>query len=1292
MLDGVIVVAVEQAVAAPFATRQLADLGARVIKVERPDGDFARGFDSRMRGMSSHFAWLNRGKESIVLDLKSAPDVEVLTVLLGRADVLVQNLAPGAFARLGLDPPPISCSITGYGSAGPYRTKKAYDLLIQCETGVLAVTGTEAEPAKAGISVADIAAGMYAFSGILACLYGRERTGAGCAFEVSLLDALGEWMSQPVYYDLLGGSPLPRSGARHASISPYGPYSAADGQVFLGIQNAREFPLLCTQILQRPDLITDPRFATNQARLLHDELLGSIINAVTSTMPAADLVAALDKAGIACAQLRTPAQFAAHPQLTARDRWRSVDSPVGPVPAMLPPLAFGGRAPVMGAIPALGQHTDAIRAELGFPPGFPLTELSRYGNNVRPEGPGRVIHVNSEPYGSWPQMLGGRLTAVAHSMPKQSDAPRSGAARSGAVRPGRVQPEVAQPEVVLPVAQPGVVRPEAAQPGAVLPGAASAGAAQSGAAPSAAAASSAPLGVAPSGGPSGQSRAGRSGGSRSGGSRSGAKHTGNKGSSNGDSPQRARFGAIPPVAPGFSGRLDMAKGIADTLAFGSSVVLAPGSAIAEGPRNWLGASGKTQLAAYVAESMWQSGAVDLLVWITAADRASLLSGYLEASALVLDAESVGQAGRGSRAGSGGPAGGAGRVGSAESVAARFLSWLSETDRSWLVVLDDLPDVADLDGLWPSGPAGRTLVTTSRVPSAFGRTARVLPVGLYGVHEAMACLSERLSISPAQRQGSIDLIEAASREPLAIAQACAVMESSGMTCRDYREYLVRRRQQIGVVAGEVPSAAAATWTLSLDHAEMLQPGDAVRLALVLIALLDGHGIPGAVFGTPAVAGYLGSDVRRAWEVLAALERAGLISVDRHYDPPLVRMSLAVQRAVLAAAPASWRDRAALMAADALLQVWPAAEPRAGIVSDLRANAAALQAAAGQVLVGGGCHPLLMNVGISLDDAGLTGPAVHQWSQLAAAADQVPGHPDAAAIANRLAAAYLTAGMGAEAAAWYRRVIAERLRVLMPGNSAVTDARASLGRALLQAGQVEDALQVLSEAAGEYERSRGPTHADTLTVVDDIAAAYLDMGRVADATGLLRRNLADRERAGGPRDVATTDTRARLAAALLAEGEVKDALAQSKRVLADREIVLGKAHPDTIEARVSFATASQAAGRMPGALQAAELACSDSVRVLGADHRDTLTRQLNLAHLYYAVGRVSDAANVLHEVGGRCERVLLVTDPLTVAVHQSLTNLEGELPFVFPRTRRMTTRPWLSGRAWRSHGSAVDISES
>jgi tetratricopeptide (TPR) repeat protein len=689
----------------------------------------------------------------------------------------------------------------------------------------------------------------------------------------------------------------------------------------------------------------------------------------------------------------------------------------------------------------------------------------------------------------------------------------------------------------------------------------------------------------------------------------------------------------------------MAHGIADSLVLGSSVVLAPGSAIAEGQRNWLGASGKTQLAAYVAESMWQAGTIDLMVWITAADRASLVSGYLQASAATReDVEPAGQA---------------------EPVAARFVSWLGETPQSWLVILDDLPDMAVLDGLWPAGPAGRTLITTSRVPSAFGRTARVLPVGLYGVHEAMASLTERLNTSPAQRQGSIDLIETASREPLAIAQACAVMESSGMTCREYRDYLVRRRQQIGVVPGEVPSAAAATWTLSLDHAEMLHPGDAVRLALVLVALLDGHAMPGAVFSSTAVTGYLGGDVKRVWDVLAALERAGLISIDRHptptrlpeASPPLVRMNLALQRAVLAAAPASWRDRAALVAADALLEVWPAAEPRAPAVGDLRANTAALRDAAGPVLMAGGCHPLLIHAGVSFDGAGLTGPATDHWGKLAAAADQIPGHPDAAAITSRLAAAYLAAGLGAEAATWYRRVIAERSRVLLPGNPGITQARASLGRALLQAGQPAEAIPVLSEAVGEYERSRGPAHADTLAVVDDIAAAYLAMGKVTDAAGLLRRNLADREKVSGPRDLATTDTRAQLAAALLAEGKVKDALAQAKRVLADRELLLGKAHPDTIEARVRFSAASQAAGRMPGALQAAELAYADSVRVLGADQRDTLMRQLALVHVYYAVGRVGDAANLLHDVSARCERVLPEADPLTVAVQQSLTNLEG-----------------------------------
>jgi crotonobetainyl-CoA:carnitine CoA-transferase CaiB-like acyl-CoA transferase len=377
-LAGVTVVALEQAVAAPFATRQLADLGARVIKVERPGtGDFARGFDTTVHGQASYFVWLNRGKESIELDIKSTDGQAVLAALAARADVLVQNLVPGAAQRAGLGPDElrrrhpalITCSISGYGPGGPYRHKKAYDLLVQCEAGLLSVTGTGDEPAKAGISVADIAAGMYAYSGVLTALYERERTGEGTSIEVAMLDALGEWMTQPYYYSVYGRQPARRTGARHASISPYGPYHTAGGdQVFIGIQNDREWAVLCERILNRPDLISDSRFTTNPSRVEHDGELTSIIENTLQDIPAGQLVAALDQAGIACAELRSPAQFAAHPQLAARDRWREVGTPGGPVRSQLPPVSVAGREPAMGAVPALGQHTDAIRAELGFPP------------------------------------------------------------------------------------------------------------------------------------------------------------------------------------------------------------------------------------------------------------------------------------------------------------------------------------------------------------------------------------------------------------------------------------------------------------------------------------------------------------------------------------------------------------------------------------------------------------------------------------------------------------------------------------------------------------------------------------------------------------------------------------------------------------------------------------------------------------------------------------------------------------------------------------------------------------
>jgi itaconate CoA-transferase len=376
-LRGILVVALEQAVAAPFATRQLADLGARVIKVERPGvGDFARGYDRSVHGQSSYFVWLNRGKESIELDVKDAAGQAVLTALLDRADVFVQNLAPGAAGRLGLGaetlraarPALITCSVSGYGTEGPYRHKKAYDLLVQCETGLVSVTGGAGEPAKAGISVADIAAGMYAYSGILTALYERERTGRGTSLEVSMLDALGEWMSQPVYYTVYGQHPATRTGARHTSISPYGPYAAGGGQVFIGVQNEREWAVLCREVLGRPELAADERFATNPDRVAHDAELTAIIETALAGIAPGEVTALLDKAGIANARLRTPQEFADHPQLAARDRWRESGTPGGPVRALRPPVTVAGREEAIGDVPALGQHSAAIRAELGFPP------------------------------------------------------------------------------------------------------------------------------------------------------------------------------------------------------------------------------------------------------------------------------------------------------------------------------------------------------------------------------------------------------------------------------------------------------------------------------------------------------------------------------------------------------------------------------------------------------------------------------------------------------------------------------------------------------------------------------------------------------------------------------------------------------------------------------------------------------------------------------------------------------------------------------------------------------------
>jgi crotonobetainyl-CoA:carnitine CoA-transferase CaiB-like acyl-CoA transferase len=374
-LDGITVVALEQVIAGPFATRQLAELGARVIKIERPGtGDASRGYDRTVKGLSSHFVWTNRSKESLALDVKHPAAREILARLVGKADVFLQNLAPGAADRLGLgpalrekDPRLIWCGISGYGPAGPYAEKKAYDLLVQCEAGLLSVTGTPGEPSKAGIPVADIAAGMYAFSSILAALLQRGRSGDGATLDITMFEALGEWMGFPAYFTAYGGEAPPRSGAYHATITPYGPFRAGDGgSVFLSVQNEREFARFCEAVLRDKALAADARFSSGPARQQNRAAMHAVIEKEFSTLTTDEVIARLDGADIANARMNDMAAFWRHPQLAARGRWAKVRSPAGELDALKPPLNIGGMEPRMDPIPAVGEHSRAILAELGY--------------------------------------------------------------------------------------------------------------------------------------------------------------------------------------------------------------------------------------------------------------------------------------------------------------------------------------------------------------------------------------------------------------------------------------------------------------------------------------------------------------------------------------------------------------------------------------------------------------------------------------------------------------------------------------------------------------------------------------------------------------------------------------------------------------------------------------------------------------------------------------------------------------------------------------------------------------
>ncbi|SFB02689.1 itaconate CoA-transferase [Lentibacillus halodurans] len=375
-LEGVTVIALEQAIAVPFATRQLADLGARVIKVERPGvGDFARNYDTAVNGMSSHFVWCNRSKESVEIDLKSDQGKEALSRLLEKADVLVQNLAPGALERIGFDPEELTkkhqelivCSLSGYGKNGPYKEKKAYDLLVQCEAGLVSITGSEETPSKAGISIADIAAGMYTYTGILTALLNRTKTGKGTIIEVSMLEALGEWMGYPAYYAVYGGTEPKRTGASHSTIYPYGPFKCGDDKtVFIGLQNEREWNHFCEFVLENSELAGDPRFENNSKRSANREELKTLIEDRFKELTSEDVIERVEKAKIANARLNNMRDFFEHPQLTARKRWEQVQTPEGAISALIPPVTMNGVESIMKPVPALGEHTDHILDEIGM--------------------------------------------------------------------------------------------------------------------------------------------------------------------------------------------------------------------------------------------------------------------------------------------------------------------------------------------------------------------------------------------------------------------------------------------------------------------------------------------------------------------------------------------------------------------------------------------------------------------------------------------------------------------------------------------------------------------------------------------------------------------------------------------------------------------------------------------------------------------------------------------------------------------------------------------------------------
>ncbi len=700
---------------------------------------------------------------------------------------------------------------------------------------------------------------------------------------------------------------------------------------------------------------------------------------------------------------------------------------------------------------------------------------------------------------------------------------------------------------------------------------------------------------------------------------------------------------MPPLAEGFISRPESAPGLAQAVAPGAVVALAPARSASGPAPDWFGSCGKTQLAAYLAESLWKARELELLVWITATSRAAILTGYANAAVVAMGVDPTGDA---------------------ESLASRFVGWLAETNRSWMVVLDGLVSPWDLEGLWPTGPTGRTLITAADPGGFAPDRVRVLGLPGFSRREALSYLMDRLTEDRGQRSGAIDLVDHLGGEPLALVQASSVIGNSTLSCRDYQDVFVRKLDQVARTGQ--PSTAATSWILSVEHSDRLSQTGPVQPMLILASWLDGNRIPGTVFTSPSARAYLSggqASAEQAWAAVVTLERAGLLTIDPGPTPPAVMMTSAIAVAVRSATPADLVDQAVNAAARALVEAWPSEargiEQQSWLAEAFRSCAISLTQLAGEQLWSGGSHRLAFRLGESLENAHLTALTASHWSQVAAASDRFlgPGHPESLAASDHLAGAFLAAGRAAEALPWFQRVLADRTNQLGPEHPATIAFEMSFGKALIASGRPRDAATVLDRVFRANEKVRGGDDIDTLNALDALADACLAAGETTDAIRLYRRVLAERERVQGPADQQTLESCQKLGDVYQRSKKFKDALATYKRVVDGRERALGPVHPATIEARDRLASSYHSAGKMATALRLYEESCADSERILGGDHPETLARRVNLAHALYAVGRLGDATTMLRETVDWCERMLPPGDLLSKKARESLDNIAG-----------------------------------